>query len=108
MLPVTVDNQAPTVTLTYPEDGETYYYPSDEYITLQTRAEDNVSMARVEMYMDGTRIATTTVPPFNARWTITSPGEHTFWAVAYDAAGNARESNRVTVTVLEGSPTETQ
>ncbi len=108
VVPVTVDNQAPTLSLSYPEDGQTYHYPNDEFITLQPRAADNVSMGRVEIYMDGVRIATTTVPPFSARWMMTGPGDHTFWAVAYDAAGNARESNRVTVHIVEGPPTESE
>ena len=106
VLPVTVDNQAPTISLHYPEDGKTYYYPEDEFITLQTRTADNVSMDRVEFFMDGARIATSTVAPFNERWIMDGAGQHTFWAVAYDAAGNSLESNRVTVTIVEGSPTE--
>ncbi len=101
VVPVTVDNQAPAVLLHYPEDGQ-IYVPDDEYITLQPRASDNVSMDRVEIFKDGTRIATSTVPPFSARWTITEKAlghRHEFWAVAYDAAGNSRESNHVVVTV---------
>lgn len=98
VVPVTVDNQAPTVSLTYPEEGQTYV-PEDEFITLQPRAKDNVSMDRVEIFMDGVHIATSTVPPFNARWTIGDTGLHEFWAVAYDAAGNSYESNHVHVTV---------
>jgi membrane peptidoglycan carboxypeptidase len=106
VVPVTVDNQAPTVSLIYPEDGQTYQFPEDEFITLQPRATDNVSMDRVEVFMDSERIATTTVPPFSERWIITSTGEHIFWAVAYDAAGNSRESNHVTVNVAHTQPPE--
>ncbi|MBN1283792.1 MAG: transglycosylase domain-containing protein [Anaerolineae bacterium] len=98
VVPVTVDNQAPSVSLTYPEDGQVYTL-QDEFITLQPRAKDNVSMDRVEIFMDGVHIATSTVPPFSARWTIENAGPHQFWAVAYDAAGNSYESNHVNVTV---------
>jgi membrane carboxypeptidase/penicillin-binding protein PbpC len=100
VVPVTVDNQAPGIVLTYPEDEAVYTF-FDEYITVQPRANDNVSMDRVEVYMDGQLIATTTVPPFSARWTITGAGQHEFWATAYDAAGNAQESNHVIVTVQD-------
>jgi len=56
-------------------------------------------MAYVEFYVDGDLVATSEEWPYTARWTLDEPGEYTLWAVAYDAADNSAESERVTVTV---------
>ena len=42
----------------------------DEYVSIQAEARDNVSMDRVEFYLDGALLKISTVPPYNARWTI--------------------------------------
>jgi hypothetical protein len=39
------------------------------------------------------------VAPFNVRWTIERPGSFTFYAIAYDAAGNKIKSDEVKVKV---------
>ena len=56
-------------------------------------------MDYVEFYRDGDLVATSGEWPYTARWEITGPGTYTFWAVAYDAAGNSAESEHVLVTV---------
>jgi len=96
---VTVDNQPPQVTLAAPEPGTTYQIGTDFYVPLQAEPDDNVQMAYVEFYVDGDLVATSEEWPYTARWTLGEPGEYTLWAVAYDAADNSAESERVTVTV---------
>ena len=97
---VTVDNQSPTVTLLEPANGSSYQ-TGDFYVPLQAEPDDNVQLAYVEFYRDGDLIATTEEWPHTARWDIEEPGQHTFWALAYDAAGNSTESERITITVSE-------
>ncbi len=97
---VTVDNVAPRVQLLYPHDGQQYTL-DDEFVTIQPLAEDNLSMARVEFYVDNALIATSTIPPFNERWMIATPGRHVIYVTAFDSAGNSTISNRISVTVEE-------
>jgi membrane peptidoglycan carboxypeptidase len=97
---VTVDNQPPRVALTEPTGGTQYREGQDVYIPLQADPEDDVQMAYVEFYRDGERFATSEEWPYTARWEITGTGLQTFWAVAYDAAGNSSASGRVTVDVV--------
>ena len=67
---VTVDNAPPEVVISYPEDGQVYVMEDDEWISIQADAVDNFSMDRVDFYLDNQLLGTTTVPPYNKRWTI--------------------------------------
>lgn len=100
-VPVTVDNTAPTVDILYPADRQTYRL-SDEFVTIQPNVVDNISMDRVEFYVDGQLVAISTVAPFNERWIITGTGTHFIELRAYDAAGNTTVSERLTIEVTEG------
>jgi len=68
---VTVDNISPTVSIGYPLEGALYVMEDDEYVNIQADARDNVSMDRVEFFVDNQSIGVTMVPPFNKRWMIT-------------------------------------
>ncbi|MBN1680509.1 MAG: transglycosylase domain-containing protein [Anaerolineae bacterium] len=96
---VTVDNQPPQITLTEPTPDSAYRIGEDIFVPLETEPEDNVQLAFVEFFRDGELLITREEWPFSARWEITTPGDYTFWAIAYDAAGNSAESERVTVIV---------
>jgi hypothetical protein len=96
---VTVDNQPPDVTLVEPTAGSTYSAGQDVVVLLQAEPQDNVQMATVEFYWNGELFVTSDEWPYMARWEITETGPQTFWAVAYDAAGNSAESEHVTITI---------
>ena len=106
---VTLDTVSPTLDLNYPQDGDTYVYGDDEWVTINAEVFDNLSMDRVEFFvLDGTPLpegqvlqpfAVRKVAPFNVRWTIPNPGRFTFYVIAYDAAGNQVESDKVSVSV---------
>lgn len=106
---VTLDTISPTLDLDYPEDGSTYVFGEDEWVTINADVSDNLSMDRVEFFLEGgppppegeakQPFAVRRVAPFNVRWTIPSPGRFTFYVIAYDAAGNLVKSDRVTVDV---------
>jgi hypothetical protein len=96
---VTVDNTPPTIQLLQPNDGQTYHL-SDESIAIQPIVADNVSMSKVEFYVDDKLISTSSVAPYNVRWLITSPGQHVIQIRVYDAAGNTSASPRITIQVL--------
>ena len=97
---VTADNTPPIVQLLYPTNQQAYSLSNDEYVIIQPVVEDNLSMDRVEIYVDEQLVATSTVSPFNERWIISSIGSHVIHVRAYDAAGNTALSNQVVIEVV--------
>jgi hypothetical protein len=67
---VTVDNVLPQVDIVHPLDSALYLMEEDEYVNIKAEATDNVSMDRVEYYLDGNLFSTTTVAPYSQKWTI--------------------------------------
>ncbi len=106
---VTVDNIPPTVHLNYPTEGSQYQLGYHEWVNINAEVDD-YSMDRVEYYAyagskagepgDLQPFAVRQVPPFNVNWTPAGLGQHTFYVVAVDAAGNQTKSNLVTVSVV--------
>lgn len=98
---VTVDNEAPQVTLAYPPDGGSYSRSDAEapWITMQVDANDNVRMDRIEFFVDGAPVGISTVSPYAHKIVLTDIGlgQHELWAVGYDAAGNTAETAHVKV-----------
>jgi membrane peptidoglycan carboxypeptidase len=84
---VTVDNQPPDVQITNPQTGQVFSYPDQRNLTFQAQVTDNVEVARVEFFVDGTSITSLSQAPFIAPWNGTA-GAHTLEVVATDAAGN--------------------
>jgi membrane carboxypeptidase/penicillin-binding protein len=104
IVPVTVDNITPTIKLIYPNDGDTYSYPQDEWVSLQFDVKDNVAIDRVEIFVDDKPEpwSVRKSPPFGDKWKLDSGnklGTHTFFARVYDKAGNMAESNKVKVSI---------
>ncbi len=95
---VTVDKQPPSVALVAPGDGDVFRV-GDLYVTLSAEPTDNLQVTHVEFYADGDLFETREEWPYRVRWPIDSPGEHTFQAVAYDAAGNSALSEPVVVQI---------
>jgi penicillin-binding protein 1C len=98
---VTVDSTPPKMTLVYPWQDNVYTLGDDEWVSLQAEATDNVSMDRVEFFVDDQMVGISTVAPYNYKWTLKpdSVGTHTIRATAYDAAGNRVDSAKVKIKV---------
>jgi hypothetical protein len=100
---VTVDNEPPSVNLTYPIEGG-YASRSDvdaPWITVQADATDNLRMDHIEVFMDGNQIGVSTVAPYSYKIMLSDVGGglHEIWVAGVDAAGNRAESQHVRVTV---------
>jgi hypothetical protein len=104
----TADTTPPSVTLSSPVNGSTV----SNTITPLATASDNVGVAKVEFYRDGTNLfATVQNASLSANFsasttfvtTTISNGSHTFSAKAYDVAGNVTTSAINTVTVNNGA-----
>lgn len=100
---VTVDNSAPTVTMTAPTSGATV----SGTVTVSATASDNMGVVGVQFRVDGTNVgAEDTTNPHSVSWNTTtlSNGSHTLTAIARDAAGNTTTSSSVPVTVSNSAP----
>jgi len=93
-----LDDVAPTVSITYPHNGDTV----SGTITVTATALDNHKVAGVQFKVDGANLgAEVTLPPYQVNWdtTMTANGSHQLTAVARDPAGNITTSSIVKVKV---------
>ncbi len=102
---VTVDNLAPAVELTYPYPDTLHELGGDSWLNIQADATDNITMDRVEFYVNG-QLFESSSSTFNVRWTgeqaNLAPDEEReleLHAVAIDAAGNRTESEKIRIRV---------
>jgi hypothetical protein len=90
------DTQAPSVSITAPANGAAV----SGLVNLAASASDNVGVAKVEFYVDGSLKATDASAPYG--YSLDSSGlsnaSHIILAKAYDAAGNS-QSAQISVTV---------
>ncbi len=102
IIQVTVDNTPPEIELTFPLQNQEFFLPADEWVTFQPLVQDNVSMDRVEFYLDNRRVGQSAVAPFTYQWVIRGAvGNHTIHAIAYDAAGNSTTSASIAIRVTQ-------
>ena len=94
--PSCTDTTLPTVAISQPTSGATVSGTTP----ITANAGDNVAVAKVEFYVDGTLLSTVTSSPYTTSWntTVVTNGSHTVMAKAYDTSNNTNSSS-VTVTV---------
>ncbi|HUF37413.1 MAG TPA: transglycosylase domain-containing protein [Anaerolineales bacterium] len=97
VIQVTVDNQPPDLAILYPADGQSFDDPEDASVTVQLSVSDNVLLARVDVYLDDSLVASLAQPPYALALDL-APGEHTLRVEAVDTAGNV-SSTEHTLTV---------
>jgi hypothetical protein len=99
-LAVTVagDTIAPTVSLSTPANNAS----ANGSVIISASANDNVGVTRVEIYLDGSLVLSSSQSFASYNWnTVTaSNGGHVLSAKAYDAAGNSGVSSSVAVKVF--------
>ncbi len=93
----TVDATPPQVAISAPLGSSTV----SGLVPVNVTATDNVGVAKVELRVNGTLVATDTASPFAFSWDSTkvSNGMANLVATAYDAAGNVASSTTVAVNV---------
>lgn len=84
---VTVDNQAPSIQVIHPAEGQVFAYPEERDLTFQVQATDNLGIARLEFWLDGNLLSSLSNPPFAAPWSGTL-GSHELEIRVVDLAGN--------------------
>jgi len=96
---VTVDNQPPTIRLLSPTPNQEFTAGPNTAVVIQPQAQDNLSIARVEIYVNDALADTARLAPYVIRWKPPAAGVYTIFARVYDAAGNVAESERVVTRV---------
>jgi Protein of unknown function (DUF3607). len=102
---VTVDNSAPTISLTAPSDGA---FIHGSFINVTATTSDNIGVFGVQFKLDNTNLEAEDIfAPYAISWNtvLTSDGAHTLTAVARDSAGNITTSSPISVTVDNEAPT---
>ncbi|MGH8223307.1 MAG: CHRD domain-containing protein, partial [Woeseiaceae bacterium] len=94
--PPPADTTAPTVSAVQAPAGTV-----NRTATLSVTASDNVGVAMVRFFVDGTLLASDNTAPFSVDWDTSgeTEGDHVLHAEAEDAAGNMTRSADATVTV---------
>jgi trehalose-6-phosphatase len=96
------DTTPPSVSISSPATGATV----SGTMTISANASDNVGVAGVQFYVDGSKFGTEdTTAPYAVSWDTTkvANSSHTLSAVARDAAGNSTSSASISVTVSNAS-----
>jgi len=99
------DTTAPTTSITAPANGATV----SGTVNATSTAADNIGVAKMEIYIDGTlKTTNTSATSLSYSWNTTTftNGSHTIVSKAYDAAGNVGTSATVTVTVSNSTATQ--
>jgi subtilisin family serine protease len=92
-----VDTTAPVASIAAPLANSTV----SGVVGVTVNASDNVGVARVDLTVNGTVVATDTTAPYSFSWNSAgvANGMANLVAIAYDAAGNAGKSTTVAVNV---------
>lgn len=100
----TTDTQAPSVGISSPGASSTVA----GLTTVNVSATDNAGVGKVELWVNGTLLATDTTAPYSFAWDTTKAanGAASLTAKAFDAAGNAATSS-VTVNVANAVVADT-
>jgi len=82
----------PTVSITHPDNNDVL--PEDgTFIISATASEINGSIARVEFYVDSTKVADDSVAPYSYTWVNPDEGHYTLRARAVDGLGNTNTAS---------------
>ncbi len=98
IVPVTVDNAPPVVSLSAGEPGQVFHFPADDIIPLVAEVQDNLAIARVEFYHNGQLLGIDEEWPYGFDWDVTRTGIEIFTAVAFDQVGN-QASGEITIEI---------
>jgi Bacterial Ig domain len=101
---ITSRNEAPTVSITSPADGENFVVPA--IVTLSAMAMDNDgSVASVQFFRGSVLLGTLTDEPYSLSVSNGTGGTVTYSAVAFDNLGASTRSASVTITnIAVGAP----
>ncbi len=88
----------PMVSITFPLNNSQVNRNSN--VTITANASDNISVQRVEFYVNNSLACTDTTLPYTCVWHVPATGNknHTLQGRAYDSTGNTASSSLITIT----------
>tara|TARA_B100001250_G_scaffold141712_1_gene121239 strand:+ start:1895 stop:4225 length:2331 start_codon:yes stop_codon:yes gene_type:complete len=92
------DNIDPTGYILYPYAGQTV----SDVVNIQISASDNIGVAQVEVFINGSSVATDQEHPYSYEWdtyTFSEDEEHIIYATVTDHEGNSIDIPSISVTV---------
>ena len=92
------DNIDPTGYILYPYAGQTVF----DVVNIQISASDNIGVAQVEVFINGSSVATDQEHPYSYEWdtyTFSEDEEHIIYATVTDHEGNSIDIPSISVTV---------
>jgi len=95
-------NSPPTVSISSPVNKATFTIPANLLIT--ATAADNVAVALVEFFVDGSPLGSRTTTPYTISWTNVDIGDYVLTARATDNEGATTFSAPVHISVREPTP----
>jgi hypothetical protein len=96
-----VANGAPTINITAPTNGSTYFAPANVSIAA-TASDADGTVARVDFYANGGSIGSVSTGPYNLSWSGVAAGTYVITAIATDDRGTQTTSNPIMISVLAG------
>jgi thermitase len=101
---VAVDATPPTAAIASPTGGTV-----SGTVAVTVNASDNVGVTRIDLRVNGATVISDSTSPYSFAWNSTTvvDGTVTLTAVAYDAAGNSAVSAPLSLTVSNGTATDT-
>jgi len=98
VITIKVDNTVPTVSITSPTEGASV--SKESTVTITASASDNISINKVEFYVNSKLQCTDTALDYSCSWLVPNAPRKTYQLQikAYDLAGNIGSSQVVTVT----------
>jgi len=97
----------PTVSLTQPASGASFFAPAT--VNLAASASDDVSVSKVEFFNGATKLGEDAIAPYTYAWANVAQGTYSVTARATDGTGKSTTSAPVSITVRasNGLPTAT-
>ena len=95
-------SQAPSCQLTSPQNGQVFLEGGDISIAA-TATDPDGSIVKVAFYLNGNKIGEDTTVPYSFTWNNASPGEHQWYARAYDNDGLTANSTTIIISVASGN-----
>jgi phosphatidylserine/phosphatidylglycerophosphate/cardiolipin synthase-like enzyme len=97
------NNLPPSIAITSPAGGATFTAPAN--ITVTSNASDSDgTVAKVELFANGTLVGTSTTAPFTIGWNNVAAGSYSLTAKATDNGNASTTSAAVSITVSQGQP----
>jgi PKD repeat protein len=94
----------PTVKLTAPAEGASFYAPATVAMTATVTAGSGATVSKVDFYAGATLVGTATTAPYSVNWSNVAVGTYSLTAKVTDSLGATATSSPVSIGVIASTP----